>query len=761
MSVKALQDYTFVSKYARYSPEKQRRETWGEAVDRVRDMHLRRYPQAEKEIRWAFQQVRQKRVLGSQRALQFGGTAIERKHARIYNCIASYCDRLRFFQEAFWLLLCGCGVGFSVQKHHVAKLPGFLPEWLDGSERPQKVYVIPDTIEGWSDALGVLLSSYFGGGDFPEYAGCEVVFDFSLIRPEGALLSSSSGKAPGPKPLMIALDKIQTLIKRCLSDGQDRLRPIDAYDIVMHASDAVLSGGVRRSATICLFSPDDMDMAMAKTGNWYVDNPQRGRSNNSALLVRGKTTKEEFERLMTFVREFGEPGFVWADSTELVVNPCVEIGLFPVDRLTGLTGWQACNLCEINGKKCRTEKDFRIACKAAAIIGTCQAGYTNLDYLGEVSKRIIEREALLGISITGMMDNPHILLDPKIQRKMARYILKVNEVMAQLLGINPAARATCVKPAGTTSCILGTASGIHPHHAKRYIRRTQANHLEKPLRHFNSVNPNAVEKSVWSANGTDEVISFCIEVPKGAKTKNDIDAIALLEYVKLTQQNWVMAGTRKDRCVEPWLTHNVSNTITVRGDEWDAVTEFIYENRQYFAGVSLLPITGDKDYPQAPFTAIYTPRELVKMYGDGSVMASGLIVDGLHAFKDNLWKACDAALGRGEPIHKPDLSRIREDFENAKEDAEYMSKVSEYVMKSDWVRRALQFSDRYFGGDVRLMTYCLKDVNNWKYWCDLRREYKPVDYTGMIEEEDNTKVQQEWACSGGACEIDFSAKAAK
>ena len=791
MSVKALQDYTFVSKYARYLPDQKRRETWAEAVDRVRDMHIRRYPQIEQEITWAFEQVRQRRVLGSQRALQFGGPPIEKKNARIYNCIASYCDRLRFFQECFWLLLCGCGTGFSVQKHHVAKLPKFAPEWTpdtaggsttivvgtpewkqmgegplqellckkaslkEASSMPKKVYIIPDSIEGWSDSLGVLLSAYFEDGEFPEYRGTEVVFDYSLIRQEGALLGSSSGKAPGPKPLMRALEEIRDILNKCVENKQTKLRPIDAYDIVMHASDAVLSGGVRRSATICLFSPDDEEMATAKIGNWFIDNPQRGRSNNSALLLRNKTTKADFEKLMSYVREFGEPGFVWSDSTELVVNPCVEIGLYPVDIETGSTGWEACNLCEINGRYCKTAEDYAVAAKAAAIIGTCQAGYTDLAYLGPISKKIMCREALLGVSITGMMDNPDILFDPNLQQEMAKLILDVNEDIAFKIGINPTARATCVKPAGTTSCILGTSSGIHPHHAMRYIRRSQANHLEPPMRHFKRFNPLAVEKSVWNVNGTDEVIAFCIDVPKGAKTKNDIDAVAMLEFVKLTQQNWVAAGTRKERCVQDWLGHNVSNTITVREDEWDLVTEFIFDNRQWFCGISLLPISGDKDYPQAPFTAIYTPRELVSMYGDGSVMASGLIVDGLHAFGDNLWKACDAVLNQGEPLVAP-VPPDATNTINLKDSQRFDRETAEYNAKQDWIRRAKQFAERYLDDDVRKMTYCLKDVNNWKYWCDLKREYQDVDFTTMIEDEDNTKLEQTIACSGGACSLSYA-----
>jgi ribonucleoside-triphosphate reductase (thioredoxin) len=780
MSVKALQDYTFVSKYARYQSEMNRRETWNEAVVRVEEMHLRKYPQIKKEIKWAFDQVKQKRVLGSQRALQFGGKPVEKKNARIYNCIASYCDRQRFFQECFWLLLCGCGTGFSVQKHHTAKLSDFSNIWIDQIQNKvgaghseediekdgnqlaenlvesvgrRKVYAVPDSIEGWADSLGVLMSSFLGGGDFPEYEGYWVEFDYSLIRPEGAALGSSSGKAPGPKPLKNAIEKIRALILRCLMSGQKRLRSIDAYDIVMHASDAVLSGGVRRSATICLFSPDDLEMAQAKTGNWFQENPQRGRSNNSALLIRDQTSKEDFEQLMSYVREFGEPGFVWSDSTELLVNPCVEIGLYPVDITTGLSGWEACNLCEINGRYCKTPEDFEMASKAAAIIGTCQAGYTDLKYLGKTSKNILEREALLGVSITGMMDNPDVLFDPALQRKNAKLILRTNAKIAEKIGINPTARATCVKPAGTTSCILGTASGIHAHHAKRYIRRSQANYLEPPMQHFKKANPLAVEPSVWSANGTDEVLAFCIEVPKGAKTKNDIDALKLLEYVKSTQKNWVMAGTNKEHCVHDWLVHNVSNTITVKPDEWESVTDFIYNNRKWFAGISLLPITGDKDYPQAPFTAIYTPTELVRMYGDASVMASGLIVDGLHAFDNNLWKACDAALDQGEPLVNPE----HPNGDVIKLDAakKYDADLASYEKKTDWKRRSIQFADRYFAGDIRMMTYCLKDVNNWKYWCDLQREYKDVDYTEMIEEQDNTKIQDTIACAGGACDLNY------
>jgi ribonucleoside-diphosphate reductase alpha chain len=748
MSLKALSEYTFVSKYARYLPEKKRRETWDEAVNRVRDMHLEFYADKikrdgflGKDIHWAFERIREKRVLGSQRALQFGGKPILKKHARIYNCTSSYCDRLRFFQECLFLLLAGCGTGFSVQQHHVEKLP----EFLSGVKKGNKQYTIDDSIEGWANALGVLLSSYFPGGDFPEYENYFIEFIYDEIRPEGSPLSSCSGKAPGPGPLRNALNHIRQLLDNCILQGQRKLKPINAYDIVMHSSDAVLSGGVRRSATIALFSLEDEEMAQAKTGNWLVENLQRSRSNNSVVLIRNETSKEQFESLMKYVKEFGEPGFVWADSKEFLVNPCVEIGYTAIDYETGKTGWCFCNLCEINGGKLKSKEDFKIAAKAAAIIGTLQAGYTNFDYLGETTQNIVRREALLGVSITGMMDNPEIAFDYNLQMEMAQYILSVNEEIAKKIDINPTARATCTKPSGTTSCFLGTASGIHPHHATRYIRHAQGNRLEPPLQYFKSINPMAVEKSVWSANDTDEVISFCVEVGHGAKIKNQIDAITLLSYVKETQQHWVTGGKNIDRCVQPYLSHNVSNTITVKDDEWNEVSNFIYENRQYFAGVSLLPFSGDKDYPQAPFLTVHTPREVVQMYGDGSLMASGVIVDGLKCFDNNLWAACDAVLGTGKPILKPEISEHTS--------SQYVFALKAFHDKIDWVRRAKQFAVRYFDGDIRQMTFCSKDVHIWKHWCDLNREYKDVDYSLMVEDEDNTNVMGEWACSGGICEL--------
>jgi ribonucleoside-diphosphate reductase alpha chain len=551
------------------------------------------------------------------------------------------------------------------------------------------------------------------------------------------------GRAPGPEPLHRSIELIRSLVDKRIEAGLTRLRSVYAYDILMHASDAVLSGGVRRSATICLFSPDDELMATAKTGNWFTENPQRARSNNSAILLRNDTSRHQFTKLMKSVKEFGEPGFVWTDSLEMTFNPCGEIGLYP--QIDGVSGFAFCNLCEINMGIVNDAEKFRAACHAGAILGTLQADYTNFPYLGDTSTRIAKREALLGISMTGMMEHPAIAFDAALQREMAKYILEVNQEVAKRIGINPCARATCVKPAGTTSSILGTSSGIHPHHAKRYFRRAQANEDELLVDFFKGQNPKAVEKSVWNPNGTDVVLTFCVTASPDALTKRDVNAVDLLNKVKLTKENWIDAGKRVELCAQPWLSHNVSNTISVKDDEWDNVESFIFDNRNAFAGISLLPEGGDLDYPQAPFCEVLTAAEIVDYYGVGALLASGLIVDGMHAFDDNLWAACDSVLGRGENLDTPTAKVYPKRVYEAMEELR--------TAKLDWIRRAHKFASNYFGGDRIKLTRCLKRVSACKHWEDLTRSYAPVDYTLLVERQDNTVVTQTVACSGGTCEI--------
>jgi len=775
MSIRALQDYTFYAKYAKYNKNKKRRETWQETVDRVFEMHERKFKniletneEFKKDFNFAKEQVSKKRVLGAQRALQFGGDPILAKNSKMYNCSVTYIDRPRAFQECMYLLLCGCGVGFSVQHKHINTLPN-----IETPIKGKKTFVVGDDIESWSDAIGVLVNSYFSGTDniWEEYQGYEIEFDLSQIRPEGAPITGGF-KAPGPNGLESAITKIKSVLDSRLALDEKRMHAIDAYDIIMHASDAVLSGGIRRSATICIFSKNDNEMLKAKTGDWFIKNPQRGRSNNSVALIKDKTSREEFYEIMEFVKEFGEPGFVWLDDEDIVYNPCVEIGMIP--RLaTGETGVQFCNLTEINAKKIKSLEDFLQAARAGAIIGTMQAAYTDFPYLGKVTEEIVKKEALLGVSMTGMMDSPDIIFNEEYQRLAALEVLRVNEIIAGYIGINPCARATCVKPAGSTSCILGSASGVHPHHAKRYFRRVQANRLEFPLQHFMKTNPLAVEKSVWSANNTDYVISFLCEVPLGSITKNQIKAVDLLEKVKLTQKNWVEYGTRPERCTNPSVRHNVSNTITVKPEEWNDVSKFIYDNKKWFAGISLLPFSGDKDYPQAPFCSIPSLAEYNAQYGEAGMFASGLIVDGLKAFNDNLWAACDAVVGIGEELKLDDepLEPV-EPKKNGYSDKEYVKKLKEHTinfynyleeyekyeivkLKVDWVRRARQFAERYFSGNIKQMTYCVKDCHNIKLWNDLSREYKDIDWEDVIESEHTVNIDSlgAQACSGGKCEL--------
>lgn len=751
MSLSELKKYTFVAKYPSYDSKLKRRENWVECVDRSERMMLEKYKDknVDEYIKQAYGAAKRKEALGAQRALQFAGPAILAKNARMYNCSGSYADRPRFFQEEMYLLLCGCGTGFSVQKHHINRLPNLVSK-LEGKAK----FIVPDTIEGWADAIGVLVNSYFDGGIYPDYEGKNVIFDYSLIRPEGSKLSYTTGKAPGHKPLENALKKIKNLLDLAVQSGQKKLKPIQVYDIVMHSSDAVLAGGVRRSSCICLFSHDDDEMMKAKTGNWFAENPQRGRSNNSVVLIKNKTTFEDFQKIIESVRNFGEPGFAWCYNKEAVFNPCFEIGFWAYfikdpDKYSkwkeknedyelidcqpsdiGLeSGWEFCNLSTINGSKIDSKDKFLKACENAAIIGTLQAGYSDFPYLGNASEQIVRREALLGVSMTGIMEHPEICLDPDIQQEGAAKIKEINEKIAKLIGINPGARLTCIKPEGSTSCVLGTSSGIHPHHAKRYIRRVQANVNEPLYKYFKEYNPSACEPSVWSANQTDDVISFCVEVPDGSKLKNQIGAIELLEYVKSTYKNWVSHGKTKKRCSEDWLSHNVSNTITVKDSEWEEVTKFIYKNREFFCGISILPESGDKDYPQAPFTTVFTHKEMVNHYGESALFVSGLIERGLDLYEDNLWKACDILLGLGE---KP-----------------------RGEAKTIWINKCKSFADKYLNKDIRKLTYLMKDVYNWKLWLDLNREYKDVNYEEFFEEEEKVNINHvaDDACAGGTCQI--------
>jgi len=727
----------FYMGYSRWDEVKGGYETWDESVSRVMNMHRQKYasvmtPELEEYISFAEQAYKDKVVLGAQRALQFGGEQLFKHEARMYNCSVSHCDRAAFFQECMYLLLCGCGVGFSVQSHHIAKLPKVHKRY----EKKVKVFQVPDTIEGWADAFGVLFSSYFvDGGTFPDYKGCQVHFDFNKIRPKGALISGGF-KAPGPDGLRSALVKCEALLE-ALVEGKTEgvsVPTITAYDFVMHMSDAVLSGGVRRSATICMFDKDDDLMLKAKTGDWFVDNPQRGRSNNSVMLVRGELSREEWANIMKSVKDFGEPGFIFTENKEFCFNPCVEIGMLPVAE-NGESGFQFCNLTEINGGQCVDKESFFRACKAGAILGTLQAGYSNFKYLSDATRRITEKEALLGVSITGWMNNPDVLFDPQNMIDGATVVKDINSVVAILLGINQAARTTAVKPSGNASVVLGTASGIHGEHSPKYLRNVQMNVGDEVTRIITKTNPKMVEPSVWSSNGTDVVVSFPVESKEGSIYKSDLMGVKQLDYVKTAQQYWIEHGTNYELCVDPDLRHNVSNTITV--DDWDEVEEYIYNNRKWFAGISLLSSMGDRAYAQAPFTEVFTAQQILDMYGDSSMFASGLIVGALQAFGNNLWMACDTALGFGLKLDPEDSSDL---------------------LKRDWVRRIKKFAEKNFDGDVMKLTFMLKDCHNLHKWVSINTNFVDVDFSKDLSQQSYTDVDTMGAvgCNGGVCEIVFN-----
>lgn len=605
-----ISKYVFTSKYARYLPKLQRRETWLEAVDRVQSMHLKRFkgdkltPAQRAKVRWAFDQVRDRKVLPSMRGMQFAGPAVEAKHERAYNCSVRHVDSVRAFAEVFFLLLCGSGVGLGITKKHVNHIPPLVR--ANDRTGTTVTYIIEDTIEGWADSVEALLLCYTKSNPF---SGRKIVFDYSKIRPKGAPLKVGGGKAPGYKPLKAAHLRIKKLLEQCIEEREQyRLRPIDVYDILMHTSDAVLSGGVRRSATIVIFDKDDEEMLSAKTGDWFLENPQRARSNNSVLLLRNAISFEEFQAIVQRTKEFGEPGFIFADHEDTLFNPCGEIGFIPI-TIDGRTGVQVCNLTSINGALVKTEQDYMDAAEAATIVGTLQATYTNFPYLNSASEELTREEALLGVSMTAIMENPTILLDPVMQQRAAINVIETNKTWAEILGIRQAARATCIKPEGTGSLVVGTmASGIHAAEDHWMFRRIQANKIDPVYTHFKEVNPHMCEESIWSANKSDDVITFPVRVPDAAMVKRDLNALGHLSMIKSTQENWVLAGTTEAN--EKNVSHNVSCTVRVADHEWEQVVNYLYLNRGFFAAVSLIPANGDKIYAQAPVESVSTEEEL-------------------------------------------------------------------------------------------------------------------------------------------------------
>lgn len=906
-SRKEIGDYIFVSKYARTVNGK--KETWDQSVDRVMDMHYRHLADDmaikegnEKEIdsylKFAERLYRDQVILGAQRALQYGGDSLLKNHSRNFNCTGSYIDRIEFFQELMHLLLCGAGAGYSVQRVHTEKLPKL--KGVDEKSDPVNI-VIDDSIEGWAFAVGEVVKVHYL--NLPS-----INFDYSLIRPKGSFISGGF-RAPGPEPLKKCIDKLNKVLRKI--KGR-KATPFELHRMACIIADAVISGGIRRSALLCQFDADDEEMLNCKTGNWFSEYPELARANNSAVILPN-TPKETYDKIFESIKEFGEPGLVFLSHKDVVYNPCCftgdtmlltsegyrkfcevaswsvrkdeyplllinkdgekkqgrvwsngykhvirltfdsgrriectpdhrfmlqdgleciasnligkivkgfdgtdskcieimdsgnieevydfeildeghwgvvngliahncEVGMFPKFRnKDGVheSGFSFCNLTEINGSRIKTREQFLDACKGAAILGTIQASYTNFKVLSPVSKKIAERDALIGVGITGMCENPEILFDPQLQEEGARVVKETNRRVADLIGINHAARTTVIKPSGNSSQLLGcTSSGIHKFHFKRFIRNIQAANTEQALQHVKEVNPVMVRPSVYNKEG-ESVISFPVELDDNVLTSEDSSALDFLKLVKLTKEHWIEVGTNFDH---PFykeypemkdLRMNVSNTCTVRDEEWEEVREYVWKNRDVFSGISFLPKGGDLIYPQAPYTSVLDEKELAERYGAGAILAGGLIVDGLAVFNDDLWLACDVAMGRNNHhliLTDKDISDfILSHLKDGKllvevngvmiSDVNAISSHLQSIVdkKVDWVRRFKNFATKYLDGDLSRTEFCLKHVSLFHRWQKLKG-MKHVDWESVSWNEEwvdaGSTVAQ--ACSGGMCEL--------
>ena len=576
-----LSELTVYMKYSKYVPDLKRRETWKELVDRNKEMHQEKFPQLKNEIEDAYKLVYDKKVLPSMRSLQFAGRPIELNNSRIFNCSFLPIDDMRAFSEIMFLLLSGCGVGYSVQTHHVDKLPEItIPV-------KTKRYLVGDSIEGWADAVRMLCKAYFTGGALP-------IFDFRDIRPKGAQLITVGGKAPGPEPLKEVLFQLQKIFDR--KKNGEKLTSLEAHDMACHIADAVLSGGIRRAALISLFDLDDEDMLTCKFGEWWEQNPQRGRANNSAMILRHKITEEEFFKLWKKIElsNSGEPGIYLSNDKEWGTNPCCEIALRP---------FQFCNLCEVNVSNIKSQEDLNERVRVGAFIGTLQAAYTDFHYLRDIWRKTTEKDALLGVGMTGIGSG--VILDYDL-KKAADLAKDENARVAGLIGINKAARVTTVKPSGTSSLVLGTSSGVHAWHNDYYVRTIRVGKNEAIYTHLAINHPELIEDDFFKPT-IQAVISVPQSAPEGSIVRTE-DVMDMLERVKKFNLEWVKKGHRKGA-----NTNNVSATVSIKEDEWEKVGQWMWENKETFNGLSVLPYFGGS-YTQAPFQDITKEQfdEMVK-----------------------------------------------------------------------------------------------------------------------------------------------------
>lgn len=745
---KFLSDLKLHSDYLKWLPEQNRYETWEDASEDIIGGHRKRYeePLLEPYLESALESIKEMGVLASQRNLQYRYPQIMRSNLRMYNCTSTHAMRDRVFQEVFYLALNGCGVGVGLLIPFVKNI-SHIQKRVKGT----KTYIIEDSIEGWANSLGVLMGSFFIDSNiYTNYAGYNIKFDGSKIREKGSFISGGF-KAPGFEPLKLALEKIEKLLEDWIEKEGEELRPIIVGDIICHSSNAVLSGGVRRAALDFIVDPNDEEMIMSKTGNWYIENKQRERTNNSVLLLRSSVVKEEFENIVAINEGQSDIGFAFANSWFDMYNPCFEISKLPIlyegdlskihyEDLEAFTkcnahlfGVQGCNLNEIVAEKCTSLEKFLRFCKDAAILGTCQAGYTSFPYLGEISEKIFEREALLGVSIIGWMNNPK-MFNPEWLQKGAQVVKSTNKEVATIIGINPAARLTCVKPGGNSEVVAMTVGGMRAEEALMSFRVMQINKENTVAKWLNEHMPFMLEESVHSDSKTDYVVYVPVEAPLDAILKKDILGVKHLELIKLVQENWVKPGTNEDLCAYKGINHNVSCTVVLGDGDKEKCINYIWDNREDFTAISFLGNFSSRQWNQAPLTEVVPLVDIISKYGTGALFASGLIVDGLHYFGEDLWNACKVVQDKTVLI-----TGTRE----------------QVLLKKYWVDRAKKFAKNYFKGDVDSMILCLKDVHILHKWESINKKFKKVDLAKILTAPEYKSVSDfaAMACSGDSCSI--------
>jgi ribonucleoside-triphosphate reductase (thioredoxin) len=732
-----ISDLKLYSDYLKWDDLLERYETWEEAVDKVLNTHRMKYGEkVNPYIEEITTPYYNKEFLASQRNLQFREDLILRNNAKLYNCCVSYAYSPDVFSKGFFILLSGTGLGVSLKNKFVSQLPD-----IQLREKGAKRYVVADSVEGWAEASKVLISSFCSHPSlYEEYLGYHIKFDFSAIRPKGAYIRGGF-RAPGPAGLKQSLERIDALMEGYLESQKSKpFKSIIAYDIFMHLSDAVLSGGVRRSAMNILMDADDEELINAKMGNWRQTHPWRARSNNSVGLLRGEFTKEEFKKFLAMNVGDNDLGFVFLNHEDDMFNPCFEIGFNFYEKIRNKMEavFQFCNLCELNasaashGNGSFSEEKFYELCRIAAITGTLQAGYTSFPYLGEQTEEIVAGEALLGVSITGWMTRPE-LFNEEILKKGANIVKDTNVEVADVIGINHSARTTTVKPSGNASVVLQTASGIHPEHSQRYFRVMQLNKDSETAKWLLENKPEILEESAWSSTNTDYVVFAPCENPKGTLYKDEMQGIKHLKLIELVQNSWVSEGKREGASYQPTTQHNVSNTVIIDNEE--EIVDYIFEHQDNFTAVSFLSEFGDKDYNQAPNTSVLDTEEIIKKYGDGALFMSGLIVDGLHYFDGDLWKATTHVLDKTIKLE---------------------GTRQQVLLKKDWIRRVKKFSVNYFKKDLQTTIYCMKDVHLWHKWNTITKGFKLIDFTEILTEPEYSDIDTmaAIACSGkDGCEV--------